>query len=409
MTRPKFAVLLILSLLVATPTHVQSADVASQNDIAQLLAGMKLSENSPLAMLSDDPSIKQHASRFDMAFGKLEAQQLGKIREWSATNLSAPRPVMYYLFSGPDFLYANAFFPHASTYIFAGLEPPGQIPDLSKLSRGAVGQTLRNIQVSLGSILSMSYFITANMRTDLNSGPVSGTLPILYVFLARSGKTIRDVSLVNLDENGNLQAGDGVRTRSTARGVRIVFTSRDGPPKTLYYFSTSVADEYNGQYALLKFCRQFSQGDSFLKSASYLLHRNSFSQARNFLLDQSALILQDDSGIPLADFQTGKWFLHPYGRYTSPINMFSEHYQPKLTELYQRKLPGTMEFGIGYSSRFNGSNLLLAIRNSGAPDLTEFGAQNATRYDGDSPSVLKKPRPPENLRTSVTTGDNASY
>ncbi len=32
------------------------------------------------------------------------------------------------------------------------------------------------------------------MYQDLNTGPVSGTLPILYVFLARSGKVIPDVS-----------------------------------------------------------------------------------------------------------------------------------------------------------------------------------------------------------------------
>ncbi len=318
--------------------------------------------------------------------------------------------MMYYLFSGPDFLYANSFFPHATTYLFGGLEPVGQIPDLTKLPQGTIGQTLRKIQVSLHSILSLSYFITAHMRTDLNSGPVSGTLPILYVFLARSGKTIHDVSLVHLDENGNLQPGDGLRVKSTARGVKIVFSAGDGQPKTLYYFSANVADEYHGQYALLKFGRQFSRGDSFLKSASYLLHRGSFSEARNFLLDQSALILQDDSGIPFASFETGKWLLHPFGRYTTPLTMFQEHYQPRLTDLYQRKRPGAMDFGLGYSSRFNGSHLLMALRNPGAPDLAALGLKDATCHDEiDRRAVLKKPALPAHARDPKNEDEREIY
>ncbi len=399
--------LLIAGILFAS--SVLAADVVTQDDTARFFAGMKPTDQSPLALLNNDPSVKHHANLLDMAFGKLEAQQFAKIREWSAANLTSPRPVMYYLFSGPDFLYANAFFPHASTYVFGGLEPSGPIPDLSKLSRGTIGQTLHNIQVSLGSILKFSYFITAHMRTDLSSGSVNGSLPILYVFLARSGKTIRDVSLVNLDEGGNLQIGDGVRTKSTARGVRIVFSSGDGPPKTLYYFSTNAADEYYGQYALLNFSRQFGQGDSLLKSASYLLHRASFSHARNFLLEQSALILQDDSGIPLANFQNGKWFLRPYGRYTSTLDMFSQHLQPRLIELYQRKTPGAIDFRIGYSSRFNESNLLLAIRNTGARDLTTFGLKDASRHEIDRRAVLKKPELPANLRAMKIEDNSEIY
>ena len=47
--------------------------------------------------------------------------------------------------------------------------------------------SLRN---SMNSILRFQYFITKEMRTDLGHGNVSGTLPILYVFLARLGYTI---------------------------------------------------------------------------------------------------------------------------------------------------------------------------------------------------------------------------
>ena len=44
---------------------------------------------------------------------------------------------------------------------------------------------------------------------------------------------------------------------------------------------------------------------SYLKAASYLMHEESFSSIRAYLLANSAFILQDDSGIPLRAFDGG--------------------------------------------------------------------------------------------------------
>ena len=106
---------------------------------------------------------------------------------------------MFYMFSGPDFLYANAFYGKATTYVLSALEPVGSVPDLSRLPRGGIASALYNVERSLGSILSFSFFITKDMKTDLQTGQISGTLPILYVFLARSGMTVKSVSPISLD------------------------------------------------------------------------------------------------------------------------------------------------------------------------------------------------------------------
>jgi hypothetical protein len=361
-------------LVLATSVRAQNNQTVSADDTARFLAGMQLSPDSPLAQIAQDPNVKQHAGYFDTAFDKVEKNQLSKIRAWTAANLSAPKPVMFYMFGGPDFLYANAFFPNATTYVLSGLEPVGQIPDIMKLPRWSVVQALRNIQGSLRNVLTLSYFITAHMSQDLNAGPVNGTLPILYVFLARSGKMIHDVSLVHLDEQGALQQGDGARPRAPARGVKIIFSEKDGPQKILYYFSTNLADERGKDIALLQFTKSLGQGDSFVKSASYLLHNSNFSQVRNFILDNSSLILQDDTGVPARLFDTAKWQLRPFGRYVGPIQMFEGMYQSKLNELYQKNQPGPIEFGVGYQWYGNQSNLLLATRNPAAPAAPELTA-----------------------------------
>jgi hypothetical protein len=393
-------------LVLATSVRAQNSQIVSADDTARFLAGMQLSPNSPLAQIAQDPNIKQHAANFDTAFGNVEKNQLAKIRAWSAANLNAPKPVMFYMFGGPDFLYANAFFPNATTYVLSGLEPAGQIPDLMKLPRGSVVQALRNIQGSLRSVLTLSYFITAQMSQDLNAGPVNGTIPILYVFLARSGKAIHDVSLVHLDEQGALQPGEGSRPLSPARGVKIVFSEKDGPQKTLYYFSTNLADERGKSIALLQFTKSLGQGDSFVKSASYLLHNSNFSQVRNFILDNSSVILQDDTGVPVTQFDTAKWQLRPFGRYVSPIPIFAGMYQSKLNELYQKNPPSPIDFGVGYRWHANESNLLLATRSLGAPESTVAVLKDAAprNVEAETAAVTNRPvyrAPPNRPRDEI--------
>lgn len=369
MKRSRFFAVVVAGLVFATAARAQDSQTVSADDTARFLAGMQVSPDSPLAQLAQDPGIKQHNTYFDVAFGKVGMNQLAKVRAWSAINLTAPKPVMFYMFGGPDFLYADAFFPSATTYVLSGLEPVGQIPDLTKLPRASIVQTLRNIQGSLRTVLNYSYFITDHMSQDLSSGPVNGTLPILYVFLARSGKSIHDVNWVYLDEQGALHPGEGARPRAPARGVKISFSEDNGPRKTLYYFSTNLEDERGRSIALLQFAKSLGEGDSFIKSASYLMHNSSFSQVRNFVLDNSSLILQDDTGVPARLFDTSKWQLRPFGRYVNPIPVFEGMYQWKLSELYQKNKPNPIDFGLGYHWQAHDSNLLVAIRILPAPEV----------------------------------------
>ncbi len=347
-------------MLVAAAVSTRAAEPVSADDTARFLAGMPPSAGSPLMPLTQDPSWQRHARFFDSAFAQLEQRQLSKIRAWADANLAAPRPTMFYMFSGPDFLYADAFFQKATTYVLGALEPVGSVPDLTRLPRGGIGAGLYDIERSLGSILSFSFFITKSMKTDLRAGQISGTLPLLYVFLARSGTTLREVSLVSLDDKGAAYFANENAGRNAIRGVRIVFAGRDGVQRTLYYFSTDLSNNGVRNSGFLKFCQTLAPGDSLIKSASYLLHSRNFTTVRDFLLTNSTSIVQDDSGIPLADYDPRKWRFFPFGRYAGPINKFPGAYQPKYAELFRHSQP--MNFGIGYRWRSFESNLLLSIR-----------------------------------------------
>jgi len=352
------AAAVIMLLAVAGPGR--AADAVSADDAARFLAGMPPSAQSPLTPLTTDPAWQRHGKFLSAAFGQLEQRQFSKIRAWAATNLAAPRPTMFYMFSGPDFLYANAFYSKATTYVLSALEPVGQVPDLARLPRAGLGAGLYDVERSLASILSFSFFITKQMKTDLRAGELSGTLPILYVFLARSGKTIRDVAPVALDDTGAVHSGNENAGRNPTRGVRIHFADSDGAERTLYYFSTDLSNSGVRNSGFLKFCATLAPGNSLIKSASYLLHAGNFSVVRDFILANSATIIQDDSGIPLADFDSRKWRFFPFGRYAGPIDKFPGRYQPNYAALFRRSQP--MDFGIGYRWRSFESNLLLAIK-----------------------------------------------
>ncbi len=364
------AAALMAGLLALTVAPAKSAEPATPNDTARFLAGMPPAPDSPLAALTKDPFWQAHARYFDGIFAREDKNTLAQVRAFSAAHLTERHDTMLYMFSGPDFLFATSFFPGAKNYVLAGLEPVGEVPQLTSLSVPTVERTLRDLEVGLNTILNLSFFITKNMKTQLRAGPVYGTLPVLYVFLARTGKTVHEVSYVTLNEDGTETPSDaagkgGPKVAANpyaAKGVKIVFSDGSGPRQTLYYFSTNIADDGVKRSGLLEFCSKLGTADGFIKSASYLLHRGGFTKIRSFLLDHSATILQDDSGIPVAYFDPAKWRLQPVGRYLGPIVVFPGDYQPKLAELFRKVTPIPIDFGIGYRWRKNKSNLLLAQR-----------------------------------------------
>src|SRR5262245_54396518 len=229
----KLAALVASVVVVAAAHGAALAQTASPDDVARFLAGMQPSAGSPIAALTRSPGWKRHARWFDSNWDPLEKRQLARVRAWSERHLKDRQNTLYYMFSGPDYLYADAFFPAATTYLMSGLEPVGAIPTVSERTIGS----LPRIQQSIGTSLRFSFFITQHMRSQLTGGDLAGTLPILYVYIARSGKTVRDVSLINLDRDGKIHPAKG-EVRAMVPGVKIVVANGDGPAQTLYYFRT---------------------------------------------------------------------------------------------------------------------------------------------------------------------------
>lgn len=412
MARMRLGVASFLAALVVTiSSNARSEPGASLDDTARFIAGMQPSAGSPLVAATNDGYWKQYAKSFDEAWDGLEKRQLSKIRTLVSRDFKNPQPVLFYLFSGPDFLYADSFFPSATTYVMAGLEPPGQIPDLRKYSRGEIASSLRDLRSSLSSVLSYSFFQTKFMRVDFSRTKLNGTVPVLMTFLARTGKTIYDIELFDLQSDGTLHPVDEKIANATGHGARITFGDANvGKKRTLYYFSTDLSDSGIKTSGFLTFCDTLGHGDSFIKSASYLMHSDNFSTVRDFLLTHSVSLLEDDSGIPVRFFAQG-WQLHPYGRYVGPISLFGGQYQSKLSEVFKNHAT-PIDFSLGYQWRPTESNILLAVKDETA---VAFAAP-ATPVVKTSASADSKPKveadadhtPKHRLRNRRHKSDTAS-
>jgi hypothetical protein len=352
------------------PPPPQAAEVPQQpalpppDDTAKFLAGMPVPKNSPLAPLTQSPAWPEHSQYFEKNFARLNTGKLQKLRNWQNTYLpesKEPIPVAYYMFSGPDFLYVDQFFPNADVYIMCGKESMGPPPDPLRVVD--LPGALAGLRNAMKSSLTATYFITQDMKVDLELQQLRGTIPILYVFLARANKSIRDVTYGSLDRNGAFH--ESAPGRGGTPGVRISYIDNQSRRKqTLFYFTTDISDGgISSSPGFMNFCHQHGVGASFLKSSSYLMFEDGFSKVRDFILDHSKVIVQDDSGIPLANFNRDKWNLRVFGTYVGPIDIFKQHYQPRLTELFQQSNPPPFGIGFGYQWDYHKSNLIVAQRN----------------------------------------------
>ncbi len=338
---------------------------AGPNDVARFLAGMPVPLGSPLAPLTREPAWQQHAAFFEEQFSKLNLQQLQKLHAWQETYLPQslqPIPVAFYMFSGPDFLYVDQFFPRAAVYVLCGKEGLGPPPDPLRIANlsGALG----NLENAMKSSLNTTYFITQDMKIDLHEQNLNGVLPILYAFIARADKSITNVTFGSLSSGGAFQEAAPGKKGSSVSGVRIRYTdNQSGDSQTMYYFSTDISDGgIKATPGFLKFGQRLGVGSSLLKSSSYLMFENGFAAIRNFILEHSNRIVQDDSGIPLAYFDPNKWNVRLFGVYLGPIELFKQHHQPRLQELFQQGNPSPLEFGFGYRWNYKEAHLMVAER-----------------------------------------------
>ena len=355
-------------LAASTLPPLTTADTAHVQAVADYLAGLPPTAGSPEAALAAAPAWQSFAKNQDKSWVKYRTTHTDRMNKWADTELDSVRQAtrtVFYPFSGPDFLNVYTMFPEASAYVLVGLEPVGSLPTATNLENPAL---LTAVNKSLWSVLNFSFFRTNDMAVDLKSVNLDGAVPLLLLFATRTGNQVVAVRPVQLDATGQLRAGaDTTRAAGSKAipGAEMTLRGPDGAVKTVYYFSADLSDwKLTSKDAPLRYVRTLGPLTTYVKSATYLMHKTYFSKIRNLVLERSNYLLQDDSGIAMKYFPKNTWQFNYYGTYHRPINLFAKQYQPELTAAYHDSLHRArpLPFGTGYNWRQTDSNLLLAKR-----------------------------------------------
>jgi hypothetical protein len=335
------------------------------NDIAKFISGVE--PDTYLREKTEQFWWKNYSASIDKEWDLVRKNKMYPIRSW-VDSLQISKEMngqtLFYPFSGPDFLYANLFFPTVKNYVLIALEPLGTLHNVSTEEREYSEHYLQQLQKSLYFSTHDGFFRTKSMEKELNQIDLNGTIHLLLFYIKRCGYQITSVLPIELDSLGNVLPFDGSNLGAPT-SVRIEFcdsTKRD--VKTLYYFSYDLSDENLQKHPrVLKFAERMGTQSTLLKAASYLLHRPEFTIMRQYVLKNSQLILQDDSGVPYKRLERSEWTVVLFGNYSKTIDLFTHKYQADLKAAYEAQNPKhRLPFRIGYNLVHSEANMMLARR-----------------------------------------------
>jgi len=338
------------------------------NNCARFLAGLEI-KDTLFSKWTADSTYKRYKIFTDSNFVVLEQKRFSLMRSWQETVI---KPLIndtlnvFYPFSGPDFIHVNPLFPKAKHILMLANEPLGSVPDFSEFADTTRNQYIQKLANSLSDIYKKSYFITRKMNEDFSRKNVNGVIPVFMFFFARSNYIVLDITRTYIDSSGkcvNEILNDSIKQRSI-KGVRFLIEDNTNQQrKIVEYFKCDLSNEgFKAHPEFNLFLENKPNVNTFVKSASYLMHYNTFKQIREITLNISDAILEDDTGIPYKYFKN--WGFLPFGQYTMPVKDFSNVFQPDLDSAYKKVIPSPLPFSLGYHWGTKKQNYMLFIRKS---------------------------------------------
>tara|TARA_Y100000385_G_C13087450_1_gene637083 strand:+ start:1660 stop:2796 length:1137 start_codon:yes stop_codon:yes gene_type:complete len=327
------------------------------NEVAQTIGGFKNN------ILFD----QEYSKLVNKKFQRFTKSKLDPISSWRESNLkisnSNKQNTLFYPFAGADFIYANAFFPDLNNYIMVGLEPPGEIPEIRTLSKKDLKKYCNDVLRSLSANMRVGFFLTKRMAIEFNKMKVNGTIHSILFYVARTNHKLVDINYFKFSNNGEIINS---KSAKESDGFQIQVVNEKGKVKNIYYCSFNLHNNNEDlDNKMFKWVKAFGGHYTMLKAASYLNHKSYFSKIRNFILNTSSIILQDDSGIPYKYFSSSNWKTKLYGNYTKVIPLFSNLLQKDLKIAYEDPKKVTsrdLPFRIGYSVQVGKTNLQVSSK-----------------------------------------------
>jgi hypothetical protein len=305
---------------------------------------------------------------------RIKSERLNKMTDWNILNMErnniSDSTFVFYPFSGGDFIHVNSLYPNATEYFLVAREDVGEIPNLYEKDKDYVNNYLADVDTVLRDIYNKSYFITKNMVEDTKKKTlVNGMLPLIIWAAAITDHDVVSLKYLTVSEKGELVPFSGTTMGNNPDAVEVVLKMNSSNKlKKVTYLSCDISDEgftNANRFKSLITNKVPTGSNSFVKSASYLMHYISFSQIRNIVLEKSKYLVQDDTGIPIKYFKPSMFTIELFGIYEKPVKDFSESvFQQDLNIAYRdsSKYKGDLKFSLGYHWGSRKQNQMIAIK-----------------------------------------------
>lgn len=331
----------------------RNAELAQWSELAKYLVGMRLDSTNRYAPLTRTSNWVSYQQRMWTMWDRYRknAQKAAAWRDSCLKPYTKGCKQLLYAFSGPDWPYANTFFPDVDEYIMLAAEPIGSIPSPSMdMTDKEIADLANELYYPMVNIWGNSFFVTGRMEKNLRKKTVDGVLPVLMMFMGRDYRNIDNITIGLLCADGRIDTTSNKKPNSLRMQV-----SKNGKRQTITYISCNLENKGMAADSVLnQFLASYVKDGccSFLKAASYLPHYNSYSNIRNIILQKSKFILQDDSGIRYEHLLMADYSCHLWGKYVKPISAFKNCLQEELADAYKDQNPQPLNFQFGYGQRF---------------------------------------------------------
>ena len=279
-----------------------SIDTSIQ-EYASFIGGLSHSSDR-LKLIKNNGFYTAHAKRINDVFKRVKTKRLSQMQMFSQMELASDKigeGTLLYPFSGPDALHAVTLFPNYKQYVFIAFEPPGSFRKFSSTDTTGVPDYLLSVQRTIQEVTNLSYFITDRMRKYITQENIDGALPLIALFLAETDHTLIGYGKRYLHADGSINEISKDTFSIPAQDIHDMYF-KTGTSQTIQRLTYIYANLGNAAYAgkigflkntpLQSYLSSLKGFNTYVKSASYLMHNAGFSGIRDFVLKKTHSILR---------------------------------------------------------------------------------------------------------------------
>ncbi|MEI8401201.1 MAG: hypothetical protein WCG12_10385 [Alcaligenaceae bacterium] len=338
-----------------TPVAAIKDTAASLRTAAILLAGQQPVTGLPPS-IAQSPRWATFAKEVTENWTRYSQKIADPMSQWALAELSVASDTVFYPFSGPDFVTVHQLFPEAKRYVMMAMQNAERPLDLANLAPELIDPSLGVLTSAWKHFGENGFYVTEYLEKYLYSTRANiGASTFIVSFLTLQGFEIERVVPIQVTADGSLQelAPDTPRWRS----VRIQ-ASKQGRPVVIDYLKIDLSNP--GLQAApenLTLISTLTKNPVLFKAASHLPQNVGFSVIANQVLENSSLIVQDETGLSYSTLIRAHQ-VALFGKFVVAHHSFQSYHVDLAKAFAQRDDTKPLPFRFGY---FKDGNYALMI------------------------------------------------